>query len=703
MKINPVQIYTKNVNFQSQNDEERKRKVLKSSEKRYTTEDLNNYVVVASAFGAILAGTSVYLNYRPSAKNLKIAKQKVKDLTENNQILSKLNKKLKNEVQNAKNSLSDILEGDIAPKEQRENILNKLKEKIENGDYGYDIQTPPQSGKKSSPVFKDAIPLPEEVGTNNRIHIQKQNIPEIMSDGRFDYELPMSEEVKLTQLPSVDFKPVDKQLTNISESYADSVKWDNDKIARDILQNFYDGHGQTLDGVSFHFEPIDNNNYKVRIQGKSSFTPDKAIYIGESTKRNNARAAGNYGEGLKIATLKLLKDGGAKDIRIASDNWKITYTLSEGNLSDKHVLSYTLEKKDKYNGNYIEFETSDIDLLYSLRKTINRFYNSGNTHFKCPDFENELIGIKILPKGEKGGIYIAGQRLEVDNNYDGLKDIAIFLKEKPPVKYLDISRDRVSLNKSDFREIGFWLAKEKRMTKNDKVKFLKSLESYWGENFDFNFSHIDELIRGFVALLNVTTENLHIKFPEKYIAYSDATEGLVWDLKSKGYKICKSDFSELGMKTMKEFMDDARAHNVVIPNNVEKKKILIIKETLKKLSPALKDKHFLEEELDTKIFLFNRNFVKEKDLYSNVNAEAIVDTNVSKGFWLEQNYLRTAGFNDVLETALHELSHKAGGDESSEFSYKLTDVNKDAIGQIVNDVKTRNEMQALNLLWESLE
>lgn len=703
MKIYPVQIYSKNVNFQSQNGEERKRKVLKSSEKKYTTEDLNNYIVVASAFGAILAGTSVYLNYRPSVKNLKIAKKEVKNLTENNQILSKLNKKLKNETQNAKNSLSDILEGDISPKEQRENILNKLKEKIENGDYGYDIQNPPITGKKNDSVYNDAIPLPENVGTINRMNIQKLDIPEISKDGRFDYELPMSVEVKLTHLPSADFKPVDKQLTNISESYADSVMWDNDKIARDILQNFYDGHGQTLDGVSFHFEPVENNNYKVRIQGKSSFTPDKAIYIGESTKRNNAKAAGNYGEGLKMATLKLLKDGGAKDVRIASDNWKITYTLSEGNLSDKRVLSYTLDKTDKYNGNYMEFETSDINLLYSLRNTINRFYNSGNTHFKCPDFENELIGIKILPKGEKGGIYIAGQRLEVDNKYDGLNDIAIFLKEKPPVKYLDISRDRTSLNKSDFKEIGYWLAQEKRMTKNDKVKFLKSLESYWNENFDFNFSHIEELLKGFLTLLNVTLENLHIKFPEKYIAYSDATQELVWDLKSKGYKICKSGFSELGMQTIKDFIGDARAHDVVIPNKIEKKKILIIKEALKKLSPALKDKHFSEEELDTKIFLFNRCSVKEKNLYSNVDAEAIIDSFVSKGFWLEQHYLYTASFHDVLETALHELSHKAGGDESSEFSYKLTDVNKNAIGQIVNDVKTRNEMQALSFIWEDLK
>lgn len=118
-------------------------------------------------------------------------------------------------------------------------------------------------------------------------------------------------------------------MTNITESYADSVQWNNDKIARDVLQNFYDGHGQTLDGVQLTFTPTANGRYKVRIKGDSTYTVDKAVYIGESTKRDNAKAAGNYGEGLKMSVLKLLKDGGASEVNIGSDNWKLTYNLQK--------------------------------------------------------------------------------------------------------------------------------------------------------------------------------------------------------------------------------------------------------------------------------------------------------------------------------------------------------------------------------------
>ena len=116
----------------------------------------------------------------------------------------------------------------------------------------------------------------------------------------------------------------------------------------------------------------------------------------------------------------------------------------------------------------------------------------------------------------------------------------------------------------------------------------------------------------------------------------------------------------------------------------------------------MKYKHFTEDELDTKIYMFYRTSAKDRKMYSDCNAEAIIDYGVSKGFWIDKSYLDKSSFSEVLETALHELSHKAGGDESAEFSYKLTNVNKDAIGQLISDVNVRNEFQALNNLWDSL-
>ena len=626
-----------------------------------------------------------------------------KSLVNDNNSLKKINKELQDEIQKAKDKLQDLFEGDIAPKNVRDAIYNKYKTEINKGKLSYDVETPPISGRTMPTVYEDAIELPTVSGTTNRIGMRDLDIPEVSADGRFEYKLPTSAEMQITHMQSKDFKPVKNQLTNITESYADSVQWNNDKIARDVMQNFYDGHGQTLDGIQMTFEPAANGKYKVRIKGDSTYTVDKAVYIGESTKRDNAKAAGNYGEGLKMSVLKLLKDCGADEVKIGSDNWKLTYNLQKGDLSDKRVLAYSLDKVDKFNGNYIEFETSDKNLLETFRKTINRFYHSNNTHFRCPDFENDLIGVKLLKSGDKGGLYIAGQRFEFNNDFDGLNDIVIFIKEKPPVDILDPSRDRTSINSNQLENIAQWLARESRMPQEDKAKLLKALEPYWDKKSFSDDSPVDAFLTRFLLYAGGDFKgDLHIKFPSNYVAYSQSSNDVVRELRKNGYRVCKDYFSKLGMQTIHDLMGDARTHEIVIPDANQTKKILILKEALNSLSDSLKGKHFAPEELDAKIYLFNNKGDKDKKLYSDTMAEAIIDRGTSKGFWIDKDYLNNSKLSDILETALHELSHKAGGDETAEFSYKLTDVNSDAIGQILTDVQTRNKLQALNRLWDEI-
>lgn len=645
---------------------------------------------------------SELLDSAPYQENRSL-KQQIENVNSVNEKLKEVNQKLRQNVQETKDRLADIFEGDLTPKQVREETLERAKKAINEGDYGYDITNPPVTGKGGHVVSENAIPMPTQVGTANRAGMIDLNIPEISADGRFSFELPTSSEMKISNMPSQDFKP-QKCQTSISESYADSVQWNNDKIARDIMQNFYDGHGQTLDGVKLNFVPTANGKYRVRIEGKSTYTPDKAIYIGESTKRNNAKAAGNYGEGLKMSVLKLLKDSGAEDVKIASDNWQLVYKLEEGNLSDKRVLAYSLDKVDKYNGNFMEFEISDKGLLESLRKSINRFYHSNNPDFKCPDFENHVLGVKLLPNGQKGGIYIAGQRFEYDGSFDGLNGVSLFLKEKPPLGVLDISRDRVSLNKSNLGEIAQWIGKSNEMSVTEKANLLKALEPYW-DKVSWNsetpmHEFVADLIRG--TQRYDVDKKLAIKFPEKYVAYSPATDDVVLGLRRNGYTVCQDKFANIGMQTIKDLLGDARAHDVVIPNEIQKKKILILKEALRKLAPSLEGEHFAPEELNSKIYMFDRLSGRDSRLHSDALAEAIVDNGVSKGFWIDKNYLDTANFSEVLETALHELSHKVGGDESAEFSYKLTNVNKKAIGQLLDDAQARNEIQALASIWDSL-
>ena len=600
---------------------------------------------------------------------------------------------------------TELVESDLSPKEIREQIFARMQALVD-APISYNVMEPPITGKGVK-VFADAIELPTP-GTTNRANMQPLNIPEFSPTGEFRFKLPKGE-MRTSHMPSKDFTPVRNQPTTISIGYADSVNWDNDKVARDILQNFYDGHGQTLDGVQIEIVNVAPGKHRVRISGDSTYTVDKALFIGESTKREDARSAGNYGEGLKMAVLKLLKSGGANSVRVGSDNWKLTYELANSELTDKQILSYSIDKVERLDGNFLEFETTDRDLLTKIRETINRFYHSGNEHFKAPGFENDLLGVKTdLGPNDKGGIYIAGQRFEFERGYSNFDNSSLFIKEKPDSSTLDVSRDRVSLSTYDLGSLGSWVAtygsSYKGIPTEDGVALISSLKKYWGKVYKNNEEKgLDVFLRRFIdTFVIIKNKDVHIKFPEKCVAYSPASPDVILDLEAKGYIICKDEFAQLGMPTIRELMGDARAHDVVKPTEIQEKKLKILKEAIRILGRNMEGKHFSAEEIDTKIFIFDAKSAKDAKLYSDTRAEAIIDAGTTKGFWIDKEYLDNGNFSDILETCLHELSHKAGGDETAAFSYQLTRVNADAIDALINNVPALHEIQALTKLWEGL-
>ena len=608
--------------------------------------------------------------------------------------------------------VAGLIDGSKSHDEISSKIIEEYRKKIQNP-LNYNPMSPYTGVRINRPLPDDVIPLPEKfIPANIRTDITELNIPEFAEGQRFEFEVPMNGRAQITKAANGKFTPKPLSETTITETYADSVVWDNDKVARDIMQNFYDGHGQTLDGVKIVFEPAAEGRYKVRIEGKSTYTPDKAILLGESSKQNDAKAAGNFGEGLKMTVLKVLKDSGAQNFAVGSDDWKVTWQFISGNLNNKRVLGYKLDRVDRFDGNYIEFETNNMALLTSLRKTINRFYHSHNTDFKAPDVENGLIGIKLLGKDEQGAFYIAGQRYQVDNSYEGLNGVTIYLKEKPPAKsgdtvVFDPSRDRTSLNAEHLKAIGKYIASSSRVSKQEVVKMIHSLERYWGwapgEKYKKETAFLEGLLSG------AFSKDVHIKFPEKYVAQGCCTSlELIESLEQSGYKVCNSNFSYIGMPQISDLMNAIRTHKPLQPSEVEKQKLILIKEGVNVFSPYLEKKYFNPEELDTKIYLFNKDAAEESRFYEDTMAEAIIDYNVrgdkeeSKGFWIDRDYLATASFPEALGTALHELCHKFGGDESSSFSYRLTDVLKEVLSSAANDAKGRTQLKQLQTLWDEL-
>lgn len=616
-------------------------------------------------------------------------------------------KQIRKEIIDLKEQINNI----VLPEDFDERVGDKITQ-INNSTLKYDPTkaiTSKEKEEKTSYGNKTTLVLPKKYeGTTLRSDAKELTYPKFEEGKPYYFEFPQSPDIKISH-ENCKIKPIPKTITTVSESYSDSLAWDNNKIARDLLQNFYDGHGQTLDGVKFDIQPNENGTYKVKIAGESTYSADKAIMLGESSKKNNDKAAGNYGEGLKMVVLKLLKEKGTENVNIVSNNWKVNWTLEETGF-DKKALAYQLDEIEPINGNYIEFDTNDTDFIKSIINSFDRFYHHNNPAFKCPDFENDILSIKYTDINEKGRFYIAGQAFEIDGDYENLAGMSINIKKKPPMKYqgdfiFDPSRDRTSLTSDNINALGQWIVSKENMSKEDTAKLIHSFEDYWDMgDFSKIFEHSTKGTSFFSGILRGATRryDLNIKFPnEKDIADSwKASSSLKEDYKKAGYRLCDSYLGTLGMKKLEDLIAESRQHKALEPTDSEKNKILILKEAIQLFAPILKEyKLFSDKELDTKIFIFDRTSKEEDESYKDTKAEAIIEEETSLGFWVDRTTLKESSFSEMLGTGLHELTHKYGGDESCTFSYKLTDVMQIIFQTINKDPNLALKLKVLEKAW----
>lgn len=580
------------------------------------------------------------------------------------------------------NPLAPGINYEVVTKMQRagENVEEFIKQ-IDNVKYHYDIDD-------------------EHVPTQNRADIPVFSAPIFNPSVDFNYEcnIPVGEKLDIVKTEPKKVH-AHSEKTVIETDYSSSVQWDSDKIARDLMQNFFDGHNQTLDGVKIKIDRLGERKneqpvYKVRIEGLSTFDPDKAILFGETTKKDNLKAAGNFGEGIKMTILKLLSEYDVDYCDIGSNNWNVRWRKDISNINDKEVLAYDLEEKEQFNGSYFEFKTTNLEILNSITKTVGRFYHSGNPHFKSPDFENEHFGFKLLPEDEKGAIYIAGMQFECDEEYDNVPNFVLFIKEKLPLKVFNPTRDRHSISKYDYEKFGKHLAEISSV--EDYPDIINAMRPYWeAEKNSMDETHVKKFLLGVVN--QGYYKNIKIKFPEYYLAVessSDLSDNGTKVLEKLGNTICNYQFGRIGMKKVNQRTLEMGAYKPIKPNEIQTKKIAILKEALLTFKDVLRTE-FTPFEIDTRIFLF-----EPKDLTA---GESIVIGGKCFGMWINERILKNSDFGELFGTVIHELCHKAGEDGAEAFSYKLTDVMKKMFNAISINPEIAQKMHDLSNMWDELE
>lgn len=503
------------------------------------------------------------------------------------------------------------------------------------------------------------------------------------------------------------------------------VKWDRTKCIRDLYQNFLDSHGLTLEGVTVNVSSNkEDSTYKIRIEGLGEFNPEYVEKTGATTKKDATDTAGGFGEGAKILSLVLLRDHGVNKVTFSSRNWRMDYHIGKF-ASGKDGLFRELNLVEDREGNYLELDTNSPELIEAIFSGLNLCYYPQNNDFKNPTYENKIGGFKYLGRNAKGNAYLVRQRYEISFGSrscweDGLSQMSIWTNQKNKAYVPD--RDRTAIEESRIKDLMIKPIIE-GMSDEDLMKTIRMLDDFWERSLDYykefpnernsfgmvgiskGYNEADPNTGGIAANMllllieEAKSRNIQTTFAEKMLSIpsnsSKFPSHYLQQLEQRGYKFYAYEFRGIGMKTAEQVWAELSKYEALEPTEAEIRQINILKEAVKILRSKFIKSRFLMNEVDIKkqVYIFNReDKVVNKDAVAEFRDDHI---------WFDRGYLAHSSFENALATYLHELTHKYGGDETAEFSYKLTDW-LDICLKGSQDKETADQFANLKTLWNEL-
>lgn len=373
-----------------------------------------------------------------------------------------------------------------------------------------------------------------------------------------------------------------KQSTNIAMKYADGLVWTDQKIARDMLQNFYDGHGRTLNGVSLSLQRLENGKIKVQIMGKGLFNPDDITLIGGGSKIEDPFNAGGFGEGAKVMICKMIREGKTDNVRFRCADWAADF------YAENNVLTRGLSKTGQpLNGNTIEFETADKGLADALIDAVNYFNHSKNLDYRGLSFASDEFSFKVLEQGQKGNAYLT-QRFEVgtNGNWDGALDgIGVIFSRKPDAAELKkitgydfaMNRDRTSLSADDIQHLTHYFS-HRTMSDEDLIRSIISTKHMWADLKPDSTQY--SFIKGLLS--EARNRGIGLDLGGERYAYTPkyCQELVLKSLEQKGYTLLPEEFAHIKIPNANDVFRSMSVHKALQPTEIESKKIALLDEAV---------------------------------------------------------------------------------------------------------------------------
>lgn len=529
---------------------------------------------------------------------------------------------------------------------------------------------------------------------------------ELRKTGHVKLSIPNEGGVKVKPYDAV-IHPEDDYRLNVTQDagikirYGTKLQWSNFKIARDLLQNYYDGHGHTLEGVNIEVDKTIDGKYKIKISGESSWDYSHLDQMGSSTK-HDPLDAGGYGEGTRAVAVSLLSKADITNVKYASGDWAMTYGRSSDDLKSAYMTQTLSKNSEKVKGSTVEFETTNADIAHKLLEAKDYFNHPHNPDFKNLDFENEFFGFKLKDDGAKGNLYLI-QRYETDGeSNNGLRGATIVLKTQPnhPTLVeksggeqfeLGTGVDRAQIPSYDVNRI---LSRYiKTMTDEELTQTISSMEKFWGEG-GTEKDKLNDMYVPFVKEAN--RRGLGIDFKDAHYVYLDKPSPSSYDMaKNMGYKIADMNMKEVGMQSFNAKDESKLPHQ---PTEEQSKEIRLLEEGVRIIQECT--------DLSTKDLLNSDEVTKPTYMFSEgdygAGAEAIIEAGEYQGHWMRDSHLLLQNYVGNLATFLHEISHKAGGDESEVFSRQLTKLQSHITNAIMHNPNAFKKIQTLSKMFDEV-
>lgn len=224
---------------------------------------------------------------------------------------------------------------------------------------------------------------------------------------------------------------------SITPDYVANWKFAN--AIKELIQNGVDA--ETSNPKCEFILDYDSENEELIFVNRESSLPLNSLLLGKTTKKDDAKTVGQFGEGYKIAALVLTRLGHTFEIENGNTGniWKASITTSS-NFEDEQVLVFDICQSDEKTndlviriGNVTSEEYGEIEDLWL------DFYDDYDTLKKIStDFGDILLGEEYASKVYVNRIFIQEDKsLKYGYNF------------KP--EHIELERDRFACNWVDLR------------------------------------------------------------------------------------------------------------------------------------------------------------------------------------------------------------------------------------------------------------